>query len=164
MLANYLLSMNATWRQSGIRDTVVVMAVLLGLVVLLYAVPLQPFQIPGYLLLLGFLPVEAVVGEASAGVRFYALFGLYLLVLSVVGSVAATVFRQRTRTAHVADWRFGVAGGLAVTSGIALLFGVRTLLNSAQLTPTLTVLATGLVLLVLAGFSAGLLGTRQPTE
>ena len=155
-------STNATWRRSGIRDTVVVMAVLLGLVGLLFAVPLQPFQIPGYLLLVGFLPVEAVVEGADSGIRFYALFGLYLLALSVVGSAAATVFRRRTRDPRVAGWRFGVAGGLTVTGGIALLFGVRTLLSGAQLTPAFVGLATGLVLLGLASVSAGLLRTPQP--
>lgn len=156
--------MGASWRQRGIRDTVVAMAVLLGLVVLVFAVPFQPFQIPGYVLLVGYLPVEAVVGEPGAGGRFYALFGLYLLALSVVGSVAASVLRQRTRDARVADWRFGVAGRLAVTGGIALLVGDRTLLSSAQLMPALTGLAAGVVLLVLAIGSAGLHGMSRLAE
>jgi len=47
-------STNATLRRSGIRDTVVVMGVLLGLLALQFVVPFQPAQIPGYFLLIGF--------------------------------------------------------------------------------------------------------------
>ena len=129
---------------------------------LLFFVPYQAFQIPGYLLLIAFVPIEAVVGGAGTGVQFYALFGAYLLALSVVGGVVATVFRRRARASRVAGWRFGVAGGLAVTGGLAVLFAARTLSSGSQLTPFFVVLATGLVLLVLATLLAGVLGVFQP--
>jgi len=149
-------STNATWRRSGVRDTVVVMGVLLGLMGLMFAVPLQPFQIPGYLLLIGFSPVEAVVEGADSGVAFYALFGVYVLVLSLIGSVTATVFRHRTRNSEMASWRFGLAGALAVTSTIALLFSVSTLMSGTDPTPAFTGLVTALVLFGLTAISATL--------
>ena len=149
-------STNATWRRSGARDTIVVMGVLLGLMGLMFAVPLQPFQIPGYLLLVGFSPVEAVVEGADSGVAFYALFGVYVLVLSLIGSVTATVFRHRTRNSELASWRFGLAGALAVTSTIALLFSVSTLMSGTDPTPAFTGLVTALVLFGLTAISATL--------
>ncbi|WP_157500690.1 hypothetical protein [Halobacterium sp. CBA1126] len=149
-------STNATWRRSGIRDTVIVMGVLLGLLALQFVVPFQPAQIPGYFLLVGFFPVEAVVAGADSGVVFYALFGGYVLVLSLAGGVAATVFRNRTRNSELASWRFGVAGGLAVTGAIALLFSVNTLLSGAESTPAFVGLVTALVLFGLTAISATL--------
>lgn len=155
---------NDTWRQSRVRDTVTVMGVLLGLLALLFVVPLQAVQIPGYYLLLGFVPVESVIEGADSGVVFYALFGLYLLVLGVVGSVAATAFRHRTRNSRVVGWRFGVAGALAVTGAIALVFGVRTLLGGAGLTPAFVGLVTALVLFGSATVSAGLFRPLSPAN
>ena len=155
---------NDTWRQSGVRDTVTVVGVLLGLLALLFVVPLRAFQIPGYYLLLGFIPIEALVEGADSGVVFYALFGLYLLVLGVVGSVTATAFRHRTRNSRVAGWRYGVAGALAVTGAIALIFGLRTLVGGVELTPAVVGLVTALVLFGLATVSAGLFRTLNPAE
>ncbi|GAA0285276.1 hypothetical protein [Halobacterium noricense] len=149
-------SMNTTWKRSGIRDTIVVMGVLLGLLTLQFVVPFQPAQILGYYLLIGFFPVEAVVEGADSGILFYALFGVYVLALSLIGSVAATVFRHRTRDSELTDWRFGVAGGLAVTGAIALLFSVRTLLSGTEPTPVFVGLVTALVLFGLTAISADL--------
>lgn len=149
-------STNATWRRSGTRDTVVVMGVLLGLLTLQFVVPFQPAQIPGYLLLIGFFPVEAVIEGADSGIAFYALFGVYVLALSLVGSVTATVFRHRTRNSELAGWRFGVAGALAVTGTIALLFSVSTLMSGTDPTPAFVGLVTALVLFGLTAISATL--------
>lgn len=150
-----------TWRRHGVRDAVVSLGVLLGLVGLVFVVPSRVTQLPGYVLLMSFVPVGGLVGDA--GIWSAVLFGLYFVVLGVLGSGFAAVFRGRSGPSRVPGWRYGVAGGFAVTGVLAVTFTVRVLLGGASFVSALTSLATGLVLLGLAGVSAGVLQSSRST-
>lgn len=118
----------------------------------------QPLQIPGYLLIVGFDMLEVTFG--SAGTYFDVLFAAYLLGLGLVGAVLVHALRTRTHES-VPSWRLGVAGALIVVGVLALLFALAVLYGSTQLTPVLITGTTGLILLALAGWLAGLFGSES---
>lgn len=141
-----------------VRDAVVSTLVLVGLYGLAKGVQFQPVQIPGYLLIVGFDVLEGLFG--AAGSNYYLLFALYLLGLGVSGAALSTVLRTQSRQADLSIWRVGMAGALAVVGLISLLYGGVILAGTTQLTPGLITGVVGIVLLVLAGWLGGLIGTK----
>lgn len=139
------------------RDAAVSTSVLVGLYGLAEGVQFQPVQIPGYLLIVGFDVLEGLFG--SAGPSYYPLFALYILGLGVSGAALSTVLRTRSRQVDLSIWRAGMAGALAVIGLISLLYGGAILVGTSQLTPVLVTAVVGVVLLMLAGWLAGLVGT-----
>lgn len=127
-------------------------------VVVLYGlarVQFPPFQIPGYLLVVGFDAIEAVLG--SAGDAYRVLFGAYLLGLGVAGGTVAHYVRRWSAGTDLPSWRVGLAGGLAVIGTGALAFAAVVASALSQPTPVLITGTTGVVLLMLAGWLLGLL-------
>ena len=148
--------MRYTFRRSFVRDAIVAALTIVGVYGLGQGVQFQPVQIPGYLLIVGFDVLEAVFG--SAGRSYDVLFAAYLLGFGVVGAAVAYVLRRRAGETDVPGWRFGAAGALVVVGALSLFFALN-VLGSGGVTPALVTGATALVLLGVAGWLAGLLGT-----
>jgi len=143
---------------SYVRDAVVATAVVVGLYGLAFGVQFQPFQIPGYLLIVGFDMVEGVFG--SAGAYYDVLFYGYLIGLGLIGAGVVHMLRARTHKS-VPGWRIGVAGALVVVGVLSLLFALLVLFGSSRLDPVLITGATGLILLAVAGWLAGVFGRQD---
>lgn len=144
-----------TRARSFVRDAVIGTAVIAGLYGLAY-VEFQPVQIPGYLLIVGFDMLEGVFGPVS--IDFELVFGLYLVGLGLVG--AGVVQGLRTVAPEtVPGWRLGVAGALTVVGVLSLSFALAISFQISYNAPVLITGATGLILLALAGWLAGLLGS-----
>lgn len=142
--------------QTFAKDVVVAILVLAGLYGLAGSVQFQLLQIPGYLLIAGFGMIEYIFG--FAGSFYYLLFGVYILGLGMIGAAVSTFLRKQSRMAELPWWRISLAGALTVVGGISILFGVVFLVGTSQLSPVITTSTTGFVMLVLAGWLAGLHG------
>ncbi|ELZ84297.1 hypothetical protein C455_01302 [Haloferax larsenii JCM 13917] len=145
------------------RDTIVATAVLAGLYGLAFGVQIPPFQIPGYLLIVGFDLLEVVFGPVQR--HFDLVFGAYLVGLGVVGAAVAQLLRFGSRRTDVPQWRLAVASALALVGVLSFLFAASVLITTTQTTPVLITGAVGLTLIALAGWVSGLLrvelGPRQ---
>ncbi|CQR50492.1 MULTISPECIES: hypothetical protein [Haloferax] len=142
--------MNRTSGVSFARDAAVATAVLAGLYALGYGVQFQPFQLPTYLLIVGFDALEVAFGSAGAG--YDVLFAAYLVGLGVVGAAIARTVRQTSRATHLAWWRLGAASALALVGVISLLFALSVLVNGVQFTPVLVAGGAGVALLALSAW------------
>lgn len=131
------------------RDAVVATFVLVVLYGLL-DVPFAPLQIPGYLLVVGFDVLEVTFG--SAGPAYPVLFGAYLAGLGIVGAGIAAALRARDGDSA---WRLATAGAFALVGVLSLLFALGVLVGTGQWEPVAITGATGLVLLAVAGWLAG---------
>lgn len=100
-----------------VRDAGVALAFYV-LLLALARVPLQPLQVPGYLLMLGFDAVQNRLAPGLGGGGFQVAFGAYLLALSAVGGTAAARFRRQFGPAGPV--RYGVAGALVAVGLLAL--------------------------------------------
>ena len=149
--------MGTTSRESLVRETVVAVAAIIGLVGLSIGVRFQPVQIPGYTLMVGFVTLEGLVGTLG-GYRVV-LFPLYLIGLGVTSAVVGHIIRRLTPTRTLSTWRFGLAGAFVVVGVLSLLFGVLVLSRSSQLTPVVFTGVTGVVLLLVAGWLSGVLAS-----
>lgn len=155
--------MNRRRSVSLARDVVVATAVVVGLYGLAF-VELQPVQIPGYLLIVGFDILEATFG--SAGSNYDVLFYAYLVGLGVLGGALSHSLRTWTDEG-VPGWRRGVAGALVVTGVLAFSFALLVLSGSSQLLPVLITGATGLISFAMAGWLVRAVGgteTVAPAE
>lgn len=76
-----------------VRDAVVATAVVVGFYALARSSGFQPFQIPRYLLVVGFDLLEATFG--STGGDYAVLFAAYLFGLGLIGAAVAHTFRRR---------------------------------------------------------------------
>ncbi|GAA0211176.1 hypothetical protein [Halobaculum roseum] len=92
-----------------LRDWVVAVAVVAGLYGLLYAIPVPPFGVPGYLLIVAFDRLETVLPAFSSSTAYDAAFAGFLGTLAVVASLGASWSRSR-----------GAAGGRSVAAGAAV--------------------------------------------
>ena len=119
--------MNQTRVGSFVRDAVIGTAVIAGLYGLAY-VELPPFQITGYLIVMGFGMLEGVFGSVQS--NFELVFGLYLAGLGLVGAAVVTGFREMTDGRRRPAWQSGVAAALAVVGVLWLLFVLIVLLGS----------------------------------
>ncbi|WP_410765174.1 hypothetical protein [Haloferax sp. DFSO60] len=137
-----------------LRDSVVTVAVLVGLYGLAFGLQFQPLQIPGYLLIVGFDLIEVAFG--SAGANYDLLFGVYLVALGVGAAALAGVLRAVSRRTDLPHWRLGAAGALAIVGTLSLLFALRVLLVSTQRTPVLVTGLAGITLIALAAWLSGL--------
>ncbi|ELZ72380.1 hypothetical protein C5B91_03605 [Haloferax sp. Atlit-10N] len=142
--------MNRTSGVSFARDAAVATAVLAGLYGLGYGIQFQPFQLPTYLLIVGFDALEVAFGSAGAG--YDLRFAAYLVGLGVVAAGVSRVVRGKSKTAGLAWWRVGVASALAVVGVISLLFALLVLVNGVQFTPVLVTGGAGIALLALAAW------------
>ena len=149
--------MSYPFERSFVRDAIVATLTIVGVYGLGQGVQFQPVQIPAYLLIVGFDVLEAVFG--SAGRSYDVLFAAYLLGFGVVGAAVAYALRRRVGETDVPDWRFGAAGALVVVGALSLAFALNVLLGGGGVTPVLVTGATAVVLLAVAGWLVGLLGT-----
>lgn len=137
-----------------VRDALGATAILAALYALAFGVQFSPIQIPGYLVVVGFDLLEVVFGPAGAG--YPVLFAAYLLGLGLVSAAVSYALRRRGSALPSSSLRPLVAGALALVGALSLLVAVGVLLGSAQREPVLITATTGAVLLVLAGWLAGL--------
>ncbi|WP_042665390.1 hypothetical protein [Haloferax sp. ATB1] len=142
--------MNRTSGISFARDAAVATAVLAGLYGLSYGIQFQPFQLPTYLLIVGFDALEVAFGSVGAG--YDLLFAAYLVGLGVVAAGVARVVRGKSKTPGLAWWRVGAASALALVGVISLLFALLVLVNGVQFTPVLVTGGAGIALLALAAW------------
>jgi|AntDeeMetageno50_2_1112565.scaffolds.fasta_scaffold02092_6 hypothetical membrane protein len=138
--------------RSFVRDAAIATAVIAGLYGLAY-VEFPPFQITGYLIVMGFGMLEGALGPVQS--NFDLVFGLYLVGLGLVGASVVTGLRRVTGERGRPAWQSGVAGALAVVGVLSLLFALFVLFGSTQLDPVLITGAVGLVLLALAAWLVG---------
>ena len=117
----------------------------------------QPLQIPGYLLIVGFDLLEVVFG--SAGNNYDILFAVYLLGLGIVGASVTHVLSGLAQ--DFPRWRSGVAGAFSVVGILSLVFALNVFLGTSQIVPVLTTAAAGLVMLAFAGWLVGLFGKQN---
>jgi hypothetical protein len=143
-----------------VRDVAVATLVLVGLYGLGQGVQFQLVQIPGYLLIVGFDALESVFG--SAGPNYDLLFAVYILGLGVIGAAVSMGLREQSRSTGLSWWRFGVAETLAVVGFLSILFGAVILAGTSQLVPVVITGITGLGLLLLAAWLAGLVDSTDP--
>lgn len=136
-----------------LRDWVVAAAVIAGLYGTLYAVPVPPFAIPGYLLIVAFDVLEAVLPAFPSSAAYDAAFATFLGVLALLSALVASW--ARTRDA-LDGWRTGAGSALAVLGVLALVVGVGVLLQSGtvQVVPVLLITGTGLGLLLVGAVVA----------
>ncbi|PSQ47688.1 hypothetical protein BRD15_06815 [Halobacteriales archaeon SW_6_65_15] len=132
--------MNYNHKVTFARDALIATVAVVGLYLLGEGAQFQPLQIPWYLLVVGFDVLEAVFG--SAGKNYDLLFGAYLVGLGVLGAVIAAGVRRLTPDSSRSTLRLGAAG-------------------TSQLAPVLITGATGLVMLGVAGWLAGVLDLRH---
>ncbi|AKU07120.1 hypothetical protein [Haloferax gibbonsii] len=142
--------MNRTSGVTFARDAAVATAVLAGLYGLGYGVQFQPFQLPTYLLIVGFDALEVAFGSAGAGYDLF--FAAYLVGLGVVAAGVSRVVRGKSKTTGLAWWRVGAASALALVGVISLLFALLVLVNGVQFTPVLVTGGAGIALLALAAW------------
>lgn len=147
-------------RSVFVRDAVASTVGIAGLYGLFEMVPVRPLVIPGYLLIVGFDLLEAVVG--SAGSFYQLFFALYILGLGLIGGLAAHGIRRAADATDLPPWRLGLAAGFAVVAVIAFLFAAMVYTGTAQSEPVRIASATGIVLLVLAALVG--LGPRLATQ
>lgn len=137
-----------------VRDAIVATVVIAGLYALAISVQSSLFQIPGYLLIVGFDLLELIFG--SAGSSYHVLFAVYLLGLGLVSAIVSHTIRGIARDTDVPSWRLGMAGALTVVGGLSLLFALSIFLGTSQREPVLITGTTGLFMLALAGWLVGL--------
>lgn len=150
--------MNYNYRVTFVRDALIATVAVVGLYGLGRGVQFQPFQIPWYLLVVGFDVLEVVFG--AAGRNYDLLFAAYLVGLGVISGGVAAVVRRWTKDSSRSALRLGVAGALTVVGAISLSLAVAILLRTSQLAPVLITGATGLVMLGVAGWLAGVFDSR----
>jgi len=144
-----------------LRDWIAAGAVVAGLYALLYAVPLPPFGVPGYLLVVAFDRFEAVLTTVPSSAAYDAAFGGFLAALAVVAALGGSAARSRGARD---DWRVGAGSGLAIVGavGAVLAVGVFAAAAGGDYVPFL--LVTGTSLALLAGgrvLAFGRLGRRS---
>jgi hypothetical protein len=140
----------ALHRSMFLRDTAVATAVLVLMYGLAQAVQFAPLQVPGYLIVVGFDVLESTFGAVES--IYYAVFGAYLVGLGLLGAAVAHVLRRRD---GAPPWRFAAAGAFGVVGAISMLFGASLLVGTDQWVPVAITGATGLALLAVAGWLAG---------
>lgn len=137
-------SLNSTFVKGFVGST----AGIVGLYGLFEFVRVQPFIIPGYLLITGFDFLEATFG--SAGSYYHVFFALYLVSLGFVGGLFALTVRAAAKAVDIPAWRLGLAASFTIVAVIAFLFAAMIYIGTSQTEPVRITGATGVVFLVLA--------------
>ena len=121
----------------------VALAVYVGLLALL-RVPVQPLQVPGYLLVLGFDALQNPLAPGLGGGAFVVALAAYLLGLAAVAGWLAG--RLRRRFGPAGPLRYGVAGAALAFAGVTLLVLLATFVPhfAGNWTPLLVAAATAL--------------------
>jgi hypothetical protein len=140
-------------RRLFVRDALASTVLIVGLYGLAKTTQIQVLQIPGYLIIAGFDMLEMLFG--SSGSLYELLIATYLIGLGILGAIISTGLRALSGGAALPSWRAGVSGALAILGALSLLFGLSLVFGSSQLSPGLTSVAAGLVLLVLAALVSG---------
>lgn len=137
-------SINSTFGKGFVASTAGI-AALYGL---FEFVPVLPFVIPGYLLIVGFDFLEVTFG--STGSFYPVFFALYIVALGFVGGLFAHAVRAAAEAVDIPAWRLGLAAGFAIVAVIAFLFAAMIYSGTSQTEPVRITGAAGVVLLVLA--------------
>lgn len=110
---------------------------------MLYAVPLPPFGVPGYLLIVAFDSLEVVLPAFPSSAAYDPGFAGFLAVVAAVAAVYGSAARSRgTRD----GWQVGVGAGLATGGAVGLVLGVGVFTANARgdYAPLLLVMGTSL--------------------
>lgn len=145
-----------------VRDAVGGTAIFAGLYALAYAVEFPVLRVPGYLLVVGFGLVAA--GFEFAGPARDVLLAAYLVGLGLASAVISRAVRGRVPAACLSGSRVAIAGALALLGGLSLVFALGVLLQTTQREPVLVTGAVGLLMLVAAGWLAGLFELALPGD
>ncbi|QLG29561.1 hypothetical protein HUG10_17295 [Halorarum halophilum] len=118
-----------------------------GLYGLLYAVPVPPFAIPGYLMIVAFDALEAVLPSFPSSTAYDAAFAAFLAVLALLSALTASWARTH---GSLGGWRAGASSALAVLGALALVVAAGLLLPSGnvQVVPVLIITGSGIGLLL----------------
>ncbi|WP_277553843.1 hypothetical protein [Halobaculum limi] len=129
-----------------LTDSLVAAGVIAGFYALLYAVPLPPFGVPGYLLLVAFDALEVVLPTFTSATMYDAAFAAFCGSLAVAAAVVASWTRTRGASGR---WRPGAGAALAVVGvvGLSVALGVFLVNAGVDYGPFLLVTGTAVVLL-----------------
>ncbi|WP_348612548.1 hypothetical protein [Halobaculum rarum] len=143
-----------------LRDWVVAVAVIAGLYGLLYAIPVPPFGVPGYLLIVAFDQLEAVLPAFASAAAYDAAFAGFLAVLALLAALVASWARSHD---SLGGWRVGVGAALAVVGAVGILVaaGVFARFAAGDYTPLLLVTGTAIALVAVGrSLALGRIGRR----
>lgn len=138
-------------RSVFLREAAVATAVVVVLYGLAHGVQFAPFQIPGYLIIVGFDALESVFGAVGRG--YPVVFGAYLIGLGLIGATVAHLLRDRLDGEPW--WRLAAAGAFGVVGALSLLFCGFILVGTTQGEPVLITGVTGVAFLAAAAWLAG---------
>lgn len=115
-----------------------------GVLLALLQLQVQPLQLPGYLLILGFDAVQNHVAPGLGGGAFQAALGAYLFGLAAIAATIAA--RLRRRFGPAGPVRYGVAGAILAFTAYGLLAGFASLVRlfTGELPAPLLALVAGL--------------------
>jgi hypothetical protein len=103
------------------KETGIALAVLLLLYGMAYAIPVPPFQLPGYLLMIGFDFIDPFLPPVGA-VGYEVLFGVYLYGLAVIiGAISRGVRDRGDSGRAIDDETNGRATNIAYPTAISLI-------------------------------------------
>ncbi len=132
------------------RDTIVATSTIVGLYVVAGRVPLQPLQIPGYLLIVGFDILEILFGPVRDNYTLF--FGGYLVGVGVLAATAGRLLRRRTEVLTRESWWIGIAGAFTIIGLLAAIFAIALIIGTVQLVPVLITGSVALISFTLAGW------------
>lgn len=144
-----------------LHDWVAAGVVVAGLYALLYAVPLPPFGVPGYLLIVAFDWLEAILPTFPSSSAYDAAFGGFLVALAAAAAVGGSAARSRGARD---GWRVGAGSGLATVGAVGAVLAVGVFAANARGDYGPFLLVTGTSLALLAGgrvLAFGRLGRRS---
>ncbi|QZY00304.1 hypothetical protein [Halobaculum rubrum] len=144
-----------------LRDWVAAAVVVVGLYALLYAVPLPPFGVPGYLLVVAFDWLEPVLPTFPTSGAYDAAFAGFLAALATVAAIGGSAARSRGARD---GWHVGAGSGLATVGVVGAVLAVGVFAANARGDYVPFLLVTGTSLALLAGgrvLAFGRLGRRS---
>lgn len=151
-----------TSRMRFVHDAIGATAVLACFYALAYVLAFAPLQLPGYVLVVGFGLVTAVLEPVGAGGDV--VLAAYLVGLGLASAAVSHVVRRSVSAGHLAGLRVVVASALALVGVLSLAFALAILLGTSQWEPVVLTTAIGLLLLGIAGWLAGAFELALPRD
>lgn len=105
------------------KETGIALAVLLLLYGMAYAVPVPPFQLPGYLLMIGFDFIDPLLPPVGA-VGYEVLFGVYLYGLAVIIGAISRGVRDEGDSGRATNTTYPTAISLILIALLAIGIGI----------------------------------------